>query len=219
MSDSVIKLRLLRPGEPDENITVQGECVMIGRSLECDVRIDQPYVSKRHVRIFKGYVVIDLDSRNGTYIEGVRITEPTLLDGTRISLGDQDAIVEILRDDDEAMSPSLSLDAVAEIERLRKRNQELSQLVMHLEDELADARRNEPNLDETVEIRKTLQDKVAELEASRMLRAAKTSTSTSKLNLDDMESENRKQLEALRRVKAELAEARKQLDDLHRKPE
>ena len=215
MSDSVIKLRLLRPGEPDENITVQGDSVMIGRSLECDVRIDQPYVSKRHVRIFKGYVVIDLDSRNGTYIEGVRLSEPSLLDGSRISLGDHDAIVEIIREDGEPMSASLSMDAVAEIERLRKRNQELSKLVMHLEDELADVRRGDSNMEETVEIRKTLQDKVAELEASRIKGSSQPPSIRPKANVDDLEFENRRQLEALQRVEAELADARKQLEDLH----
>jgi len=214
LSDSVINLRLIRPGEPDENITVQGDSVMIGRSLECDVRIDQPYVSKRHVRIFRGYVVIDLDSRNGTYIEGVRVTEPTLLDGTRISLGDHDAIVEIIRDD-ESLSPSLSMDAVAEIERLRKRNQELSKLVMHLEDELADVRRNDSNLDETVEIRQTLQQKVADLEASRMRRASQPSGVPSSATVDELEIQNQRQLETLKRVEAELAEARKQLEELN----
>jgi diguanylate cyclase (GGDEF)-like protein len=64
---------------------------VVGRSAECDVRIEDPSVSRRHARIVrddeKGYVLHDLGSRNGTTIRGLRITRHRLADGDVISFG------------------------------------------------------------------------------------------------------------------------------------
>ena len=214
--DSVIRLRLIRPGVPDEEITVKGDCALIGRSIECDVRIDQPYVSKRHFRIFKGYVVVDLESRNGTYIEGVPVSEPTLLDGTRVSLGDQDAIVEIIRDDAVEGSPKQDRDAQNELDRLRRRNLELTKLVGHLEDELTISRRASPRMDETMEIRRSSPG--PGVPASSVLKRVDSSadgpTADATASLNNLEADAVRQLRNLTRVEAELEEARKKLREL-----
>ena len=217
--DSEIRLRLIRPGVPDEEITVKGDSALIGRSINCDVRIDQPYVSKRHFRIFRGYVVVDLESRNGTYIEGVPVTEPTLLDGTRISMGDQDAVVEIIRDDSFPASNRQSQDAQAELDRLRRRNQELSKLVLHLEDELAVSRHSNVNMDETLEIRRTTTSETVPASSilKRLDEAGGNATTDATTSLNHIEADALKQLRNLTRVEAELAAARKKLQDLRDK--
>lgn len=67
-----------------------GESV-IGRDPDVDVFLDHPSVSRRHARISitAGHVVIeDLNSRNGTCVDGRGITSPTQLhDGFVIGVG------------------------------------------------------------------------------------------------------------------------------------
>lgn len=64
---------------------------LIGRDPSVHVFLDHPSVSRRHARILvtAGRVVLeDLNSRNGTYVDGLRITSPTELhDGTIIGVG------------------------------------------------------------------------------------------------------------------------------------
>lgn len=68
----------------------QGEST-IGRSPYCSIQIPSHQASREHAAVsLNGDVVTisDLGSRNGTYINGVRITEPTmLLSGAMISIG------------------------------------------------------------------------------------------------------------------------------------
>ncbi len=51
--------------------------VVVGRSPECTLVIDDEFASGRHLRIFpraEGWFVEDLGSRNGTVVGGVKIT-------------------------------------------------------------------------------------------------------------------------------------------------
>lgn len=62
--------------------------VMIGRGADCQLILDDDYVSTRHARVVSGddgYYVEDLGSTNGTYVNGQRITAPT-------SIGLQDTV-------------------------------------------------------------------------------------------------------------------------------
>lgn len=63
---------------------------VIGRGSDCDIVIDDPGVSRRHLEIDitpKGVVARDLDSTNGTYVEGHLVPAATLLDGNTITIG------------------------------------------------------------------------------------------------------------------------------------
>ncbi|WKD58479.1 FHA domain-containing protein FhaB/FipA [Corynebacterium caspium] len=55
------------------------DSVVIGRSQECDFVLGDDFASSRHARLFRrgsDWYVEDLDSRNGTFISGVRIDQP-----------------------------------------------------------------------------------------------------------------------------------------------
>jgi pSer/pThr/pTyr-binding forkhead associated (FHA) protein len=67
-----------------------GETVLIGRSRSCDLALRSPDASRRHAEIVlgaSGWLVRDLDSTNGTFVNGERVTERPLRPGDRIEIG------------------------------------------------------------------------------------------------------------------------------------
>ncbi|MET9501821.1 DUF3662 and FHA domain-containing protein [Streptomyces sp. NPDC006622] len=63
--------------------------LVLGRSTEADVRIDDPGVSRRHCEIRPGTpsTIQDLGSTNGIVVDGQHTTRATLRDGSRIVVG------------------------------------------------------------------------------------------------------------------------------------
>jgi diguanylate cyclase (GGDEF)-like protein len=68
-----------------------GATTVIGRSLDCQVKIHEAGVSRRHALITQSgeteYYVQDLGSRNGTTVRGRPITRARLTDGDRVGIG------------------------------------------------------------------------------------------------------------------------------------
>ena len=62
----------------------------IGRSSKCDVQVDQDNVSRNHARITRhgnDYLLSDLGSTNGTYVNHRFVDEAELKDGDQIKIG------------------------------------------------------------------------------------------------------------------------------------
>lgn len=76
---------------PDGNrVMVEAEPVVIGRLPECAVVLNDPNVSRRHAEIRRQgteVVVVDLQSTNGTRVNGAPIRERVLVDGDEITVG------------------------------------------------------------------------------------------------------------------------------------
>ncbi|MCS3915260.1 putative component of type VI protein secretion system [Caldanaerobacter subterraneus subsp. tengcongensis MB4] len=69
------------------------EVTSIGRSDECDIVIESPYVSTRHALIKKRgkrFYIEDLNSTNGTFVNGKRVKVARIKNGDIITLGDVD---------------------------------------------------------------------------------------------------------------------------------
>lgn len=79
-----------------QEIDLGGREVVIGRGSMCQVTIDDPMLSRRHVRIdFSGPrpTLEDLHSRNGTQLNGRPVVgRATLQDGDRIRIGTQELV-------------------------------------------------------------------------------------------------------------------------------
>lgn len=63
---------------------------MIGRGAAAGVRLEDPEISRSHCQIeeLDGDLLIrDLGSTNGTFVNGLRVTEAALISGDRVSLG------------------------------------------------------------------------------------------------------------------------------------
>lgn len=66
------------------------EKTIIGRGSGCDIVIDDPGISRKHLEIDitdNGVIARDLGSTNGTYVEGHQVPAATLLDGNTITIG------------------------------------------------------------------------------------------------------------------------------------
>jgi len=64
--------------------------VMVGRSVDADVHLSDHWVSRHHCLIdgIEGMLVVrDLGSRNGTFVNGLGITEAPMMPGDKLTIG------------------------------------------------------------------------------------------------------------------------------------
>lgn len=85
--------RLVITSGPREGVEIDlpTEQLTIGRSSESGLVIRDDYTSTHHARLMlwnENWVIEDLDSTNGTYVDGTRVTLPTaVLPGTPVTIG------------------------------------------------------------------------------------------------------------------------------------
>jgi pSer/pThr/pTyr-binding forkhead associated (FHA) protein len=84
------KLILSLQGNPDREVILTSDRVLIGRGDEADVRIDSVFVSRYHALILrdgKQDVLLDLGSTNGLLVNSRRIVRRALRDRDLIQIG------------------------------------------------------------------------------------------------------------------------------------
>nr|MCU0240328.1 GGDEF domain-containing protein [Pyrinomonadaceae bacterium] len=86
-------------------IPLEREEVILGRALANDVRINDSKVSREHAKIVSiydsvnnstSYILQDLGARNGTYLNGQKISQATLQNGDKIIIGEHILRFELL---------------------------------------------------------------------------------------------------------------------------
>ena len=96
-------LRTLNDGEPEKTFRIlSGAIRTIGRATGADFIVDAPLVSRVHCRLTslpEGELEVrDLNSTNGTFVNGERIENAVLTSGDRIQVGRVELVA--LRDAD-----------------------------------------------------------------------------------------------------------------------
>lgn len=85
-----LNLRIDNPVVGPENIEVDHFPFILGRSSACDHQVFHPMVSRRHCQIVstqEGVRLADLNSSNGTYVNGRRVQETVdLTEGDEVHL-------------------------------------------------------------------------------------------------------------------------------------
>ncbi len=89
---------------PGATFSLEGDQLVIGRDSASAIAINDAEVSRKHARLtFQGgkYVIEDLGSTNGTFVNGQRLVSPVVLkSGDVISLGEQIVLMyEVLTPD------------------------------------------------------------------------------------------------------------------------
>jgi signal transduction histidine kinase/pSer/pThr/pTyr-binding forkhead associated (FHA) protein len=96
-------------------IELQGDKVVVGRDVQCDVRLHDTEVSRRHAEFHfseNEAEIIDLKSSNGTFVNGKRIERQLLQHGDRLLLGRTEMLVARLRSNDESQNRSATIELI-----------------------------------------------------------------------------------------------------------
>jgi len=78
------------PGAPRE-FNLLAEEIVIGRSSQVEICIESQLMSRRHAALRRSgpdVRLVDLESANGVYLNGVRVHSAGLLEGDTIQIGD-----------------------------------------------------------------------------------------------------------------------------------
>jgi Protein of unknown function (DUF3662)/FHA domain len=82
----------------DKRNVLSGSRVLLGRSRECDIMVNDPNVSRRHAELRSDggrWSVVDLGSTNGIKVNGRRVDQRELSDGDKLTLGVTDLTFEL----------------------------------------------------------------------------------------------------------------------------
>lgn len=101
-TDQRYEITILNPLFPVERKDLDPErTTTIGRSIECVIPIKDRYLSRHHADLIpedsgKRWILRDCGSANGTYVNGVRISDRrAIMPGDRIRLGDTEIVFHI----------------------------------------------------------------------------------------------------------------------------
>ena len=92
-------------------IALHRPVLLIGRHLDCDVRIDSPKISRRHCCLAMAYdrvLIRDLGSRNGVRVNGRLVEESRLYPGDELAIGPILFRLEAESDDPEIVGAPVS---------------------------------------------------------------------------------------------------------------
>jgi hypothetical protein len=97
MTPATFQLVMRSGPTPGKEVPLEKDEIYIGRDVGNDVVINDPEVSRRHARLTQqsgSYLIEDLGSTNGTFINGQRLTRPHLLRaGEMIMFGENVGLV------------------------------------------------------------------------------------------------------------------------------
>ena len=87
--------------EMNEKHPIQGESVMVGRDRTCSIVLSHPAVSRRHARMTlngASWILEDLKSANGTYVNNTRVERVSLKPGDVVRFGADPSCSYVLKE-------------------------------------------------------------------------------------------------------------------------
>jgi hypothetical protein len=96
---TLARLTLRKPEAEKETFPLLEQEYYIGRQMGNQIHLTDPSVSNVHARIFKGpegFVLEDLNSRNGSFVNGVRVDRRLLHENDAIRLGNSNFVYNIV---------------------------------------------------------------------------------------------------------------------------
>ena len=106
-ADAAVSVVLSRSEEPTLLISergrtqvfpLRGTSLTIGRGARCEIRLNDPKASREHARVEvagENFVLRDLDSANGTHVNGVRTQECRLAEDDTIRIGEAALVLRL----------------------------------------------------------------------------------------------------------------------------
>jgi pSer/pThr/pTyr-binding forkhead associated (FHA) protein len=79
------------PEVKGQRLKLDADELVLGRALDAELYLDAESLSRQHVRFHRHhgeYTCTDLDSRNGLFLNGLRVHSVVLRDGDELQLGD-----------------------------------------------------------------------------------------------------------------------------------
>jgi hypothetical protein len=100
----------------EKSVPIEADIINIGRNRDNDIVIDDPFVSRYHVQMrrrFNTYLVFDVNSQTGVFVNDVRIKEHQLQTGDVIQIGKTQMVyMDDQRTDDSLLSQTDALDPI-----------------------------------------------------------------------------------------------------------
>jgi len=96
---TIAQLTITSPDSGSRLIALTEPEYLIGRHRDNTIQLSDPGVSSFHARLYvgaQGYIVEDLKSRNGVWLNGERVYHATLTDGDRLHIGQTDLTFAVL---------------------------------------------------------------------------------------------------------------------------
>ena len=83
------KLKVLSSSQQEQTLHLESGTYILGRGKDCDIPLDGAGISKQHAQLVispVGSFIKDLGSRNGVFVNGIKVIEKQLYPGERVSL-------------------------------------------------------------------------------------------------------------------------------------
>jgi diguanylate cyclase (GGDEF)-like protein len=98
-------LIVIRGRSLGRRVELGSEPIVIGRGADTGLAIDDAHISRHHAKVARvpeGFTIEDLDSKNGVFVNGVRIRKHVMRDGDRIQLASASLVKFCFLDEVEA---------------------------------------------------------------------------------------------------------------------
>ena len=96
MFGAMARLLIIESADGEQRIPLSSPVYVIGRGLDCEVRLADQSLSRRHARVLvqeSGCSIEDLGSSNGTFVNGERLSgEVALAAGDIVHFGEVSAV-------------------------------------------------------------------------------------------------------------------------------